>query len=227
MGLVSSPAFFCTATESSRGIAEYLFSLNSLPEHPLEHHTLEPMRPGLVNPTPKPPPLPRPSHKCHHPKDAMFTLPACPPKDDPGYNGYRANSRHLYQCYVDDYITLSQADNVEELRHPSQVLLHAIHQIFPLYPNGQIPPGSLGRRTMVLAGVANYSYSAAERSVIREHIEKDQTSQQSSNVSKLENGIYLNFQRVNCSKQSPRERSCAESTSSTIPSFNSFWILCY
>ena len=71
MGWVSSPAFFCAATETGRDIAEYLYSLDSLPEHQLEHHALEPMKPGLLRPEPEPPPQPRPSRKRRRLEDVI------------------------------------------------------------------------------------------------------------------------------------------------------------
>ena len=49
MGWTSSPAYFCSATETGRDIAEQLQAFPSLPPHPLEHHMLDSMDPDIFN----------------------------------------------------------------------------------------------------------------------------------------------------------------------------------
>ena len=135
MGWTKSPAFFCAATETGRDIAEYLQSLDSLPEHPMEGHMIDPMTPGLVKPAALPPrgaPKPAPaSRKRQRQSDLDLTLPMHPHKGHKGYTKFSERFRHLYEVFVDDFCSLSQTNNEDELRHHSRSLLHAIHQIFP------------------------------------------------------------------------------------------------
>jgi hypothetical protein len=48
MGWTSSPAFFCAATKTGRDLAEWLRLLPRLPQHPLEHHTLNHPDPNFL-----------------------------------------------------------------------------------------------------------------------------------------------------------------------------------
>ena len=106
MGWTSSPAFFCSATETGRDIAEWLRLLPRLPPHPLEEHTL------------------------NHPDPEFFSnhFPTLESLDDPTT---REQFYHLFEVFVDDYIGLLQSTDPDALRHHSRALLHAIHQIFP------------------------------------------------------------------------------------------------
>jgi len=106
MGWTSSPAFFCSATETGRDIAEWLRLLPHLPPHPLEHHTLAHPDPDFY------------SH--HFPDPTSLTDPA-----------KRRAFFHLFEVFIDDYIGLLQSSDTQALRHHSRALLHAIHQIFP------------------------------------------------------------------------------------------------
>ena len=39
--------------------------------------------------------------------------------------------KHMLEVYIDDFCTMVQTDDLEELRHVTRALLHAIHEVFP------------------------------------------------------------------------------------------------
>jgi len=110
MGWVSSPPFFCAATETARDCAEALRTTAApgLPEHPMEHDMLDPMEEGL-----------------------MTSLPDQALWNDDLLRGHLLRFLHLFEVYVDDFIGLLQSTDEAILLHHSRALLHAIHQQFP------------------------------------------------------------------------------------------------
>ena len=106
MGWKLSPAFFCAATETGRDVAEWLRLQPNLPQHPLEHHMMDPIPPELLH---------------------SFPLPDLKHASTKALQDFY----HLFEVYVDDYVGLVQSTDPAALRHHSRALLHAIHQIFP------------------------------------------------------------------------------------------------
>ena len=104
MGWTYSPPFFCAASETARDVAQSYAAepLGSLPEHPLENHTL----PDSLH-------LPRPSDL----------------KDDKSKSA--AAFLHMLEVYVDDFVQLAQSTDPAVLRHCSRAVLHGIHSVFP------------------------------------------------------------------------------------------------
>ena len=105
MGWTSSPAYFCSATETGRDLTDFLQSQPALPSHPMEHHMIDPIDPNLLT-------LPN--------LDNILQTPE-------GHTKFR----HLFEVFVDDYCAGLQSTDPAILRHFSRALLHAIHQIFP------------------------------------------------------------------------------------------------
>ncbi|HEY9815755.1 MAG TPA: hypothetical protein V6D20_08145, partial [Candidatus Obscuribacterales bacterium] len=157
MGWTLSPPFFSAATETGADVASLLHQQPSLPPHPLEHHMLEPINPSLLcSPSLPPHPLEQlmskpvtPSLLCGpslppHPPEQHMLKPITPsllcsfpfPQPHPDMSisqleVYRDQLFLLFDDYVDDFINLLQSTNLEDLRHASRAILHAIHQIFP------------------------------------------------------------------------------------------------
>ena len=116
MGWVSSPPFFCSATETARDCAEALRETGApqLPPHPMEADMMDPVQPHLLTSLPNFASMPEDMQK-----------------------GHLLRFLHLFEVYVDDFIGLVQSTDVNVLRHHSRSLLHAIHQLFP-------PPAQTG-----------------------------------------------------------------------------------
>jgi hypothetical protein len=112
MGWVSSPPFFCAATETGRDIAEWLRLFPSLPPHELEQMML-------------------PSNQL------QFLQHLLKPQDWPQEQLPDMSRRicYLLEVYMDDYCALLQSTDPQIITHHSRALLHAIHQIFPADPS--------------------------------------------------------------------------------------------
>ena len=110
MGWVSSPPFFCSATETARDCAEALWEMGApaLPPHPMEGDMVDAM----------------PNRLC-------TSLPDINQWDDDTLHGHLLRFLHLFEVYVDNFIGMVQSTDETILRHHSQALLHAIHQLFP------------------------------------------------------------------------------------------------
>ena len=110
MGWVSSPPYFCAATETGRDVAELLraHAGPNLPEHPMEHDMIDPMLANLLKRIPKP---------------SDWT--------EDQLHSHLTKFQHLFEVYVDDFCALVQSTDEDVIRHHSRALLHAIHEIFP------------------------------------------------------------------------------------------------
>ena len=105
MGWISSPPFFCAATETGRDVAERLRVMPCLPEHPLEDKMIDVTI------------LQRLGSPQHWSKNTF---------------AQRLHKLfYLFEVYVDDYCALLQTTDEQMLRHHSRALLHAVHELFP------------------------------------------------------------------------------------------------
>ena len=98
MGWVSSPPFFCSATETARDCAEALWETGApvLPPHPMEGDMVDAMADGLCT-----------------------SLPNIDQWDDDTLHGHLLHFLHLFEVYMDDFIGMVQSTNETVPRHHS------------------------------------------------------------------------------------------------------------
>ena len=146
MGWTSSPAFFCAATETARDLAQYLLSLDALPAHSMEDHTLLPIPPDVKHDMIQlSQEVSRPSKRSkkinYRPLsqdnldeicfETFQNLPQPPPTSSPLHAEYLHSFKSLLEIFVDDFVGIVQTKDMNVLRHTTRAMLHAIHQIFP------------------------------------------------------------------------------------------------
>ena len=101
MGWTLSPPFFCAASETARDVAA------SYVKEPVGSLPAHPFEEAMM--------------------PAACKLPAAASFNKRGAAAFL----HMLEVYVDDFIGLAQAANVEALRHCSRAALYGVHSVFP------------------------------------------------------------------------------------------------
>ena len=104
MGWSESPAFFCSATETARDVADERIAepIGSVLPHELEDMTID--KAELAR--------------------ARALLPTITETDQETF-------AHLLEVYIDDFCGLCQSTDEQVLRHVSSSILHSIYEVFP------------------------------------------------------------------------------------------------
>ena len=117
MGWTESPPCFCAGTETARDLMDIMLPVvDDLEIHPSEHK----MEPGVgAWPKAKTPPVPKQAEE-----DDMSISSD---EDDEE----RTPMKTLFECFVDDFMAMTNNIDPKNLTRTSRVMLHAIHNIFP------------------------------------------------------------------------------------------------
>jgi hypothetical protein len=111
MGWVSSPPYFCAATETVADLANAIPNNTDLPPHPLEH---------LADTPPTPLELPISTSLGHRPLAVPESVPVLVPLKAPA---------HYHDIYVNDFMSIVQG-NAQKRTHHRRALLHSLDNIF-------------------------------------------------------------------------------------------------